>query len=310
MCNSHTENKNEFWVTLIEKGIMKMYGSTLEPMNTNPSFEVFHLIGWIPEVVVINDIANKENLWTRLHQNVLDGNILVSIGTADVDDPIDPTATQKISASTSNLNRKLIVLDLIANHTYALIGIEDVQEGRFLKCKNPWGRLPPSLPCHPFDTASWTPELCRRLRYVPPSKEDNGVFWVTWEDVVQHFTYMCLAWNPALYPYQKTFHASWNLGDRSKDAFSKETITIEYCPQFVFSIPPHAEDFEVRVMLQKHTGKFEIGKNRIAFMLYNYDGYRIIYPINALREHKYSSREVFSDVFIFENSVILLKQSV
>ena len=55
----------------------------------------------IPEVVTMNDISNKENLWTRLHQNILDGNILVSIGTGEMEDPIDPSAEHKISESTS-----------------------------------------------------------------------------------------------------------------------------------------------------------------------------------------------------------------
>ena len=119
---------------------------------------------------------------------------------------------------------------------------------------------------------------------------------------MRYFTYMCIAWNPSLYPYQKTFHAGWSLGTEPSGS-TKENVTLEYCPQYLFSIPPHTEDFEVRVMLQKHVTEFEPNQSRIAFMLFNYDGYRIVYPISALREHKYSSREVFSDVFIFENSV-------
>jgi len=101
LCNSTTSNKNEFWVPLIEKALMRLYGKALESIKTSPSFEIFHLIGWIPEIVMLADIANKENLWSRLHQNILDGNIMVALGTSEIQDPIDPAAEQKISKSTS-----------------------------------------------------------------------------------------------------------------------------------------------------------------------------------------------------------------
>jgi hypothetical protein len=48
------------------------------------------------------DIVNKDNLWNRLHQNIVDGNILVSLGTGSVEDPNDPSAKHPISVSTSN----------------------------------------------------------------------------------------------------------------------------------------------------------------------------------------------------------------
>jgi len=168
--------------------------------------------------------------------------------------------------------------------------------------------MPSKLPYHPFDTENWTPELCRRLRYVPPSQDEDGVFWIGWEDAIEHFTHLCLAWNPALYPFSKTIHSSWNLPEGIK--YNQESKLLEFCPQFLFSIGPHADDFEVRVVLQKHTSEFELGKHRISFMLFNYDGFRIVYPINVLREHQYTNREVFTDVFIFENSVFCFDKNI
>lgn len=79
---------------------------------------------------------------------------------------------------------------------------------------------------------------------------------------------------------------------------------MEYCPQFVFTIPPHKDDFEVRIFLQRHMKSFYTDKDGryLSFKLFSYEGNRIIYPDDNLRSFSYSTRELCSDVFIFENS--------
>ena len=42
-------------------------------IDSNPCVEVYHLIGWIPEILIISEISVKETLWTRLYQNFNDG---------------------------------------------------------------------------------------------------------------------------------------------------------------------------------------------------------------------------------------------
>ncbi len=225
--------------------------------------------------MVISEIGNKDSLWARLRQNLSEGNIMVSVCTG----PVDSEKT-----------------GLLPAHPYALLQLEDLKDGRRLaKCKNPLGNSTTRLRYSPTDTSRWTAELRRRLNY-DPAKPDKGIFWISWEDLATYFAMMCLAWAPALYPSRKTVHAEWlpNLS---------ETRSLDRFPQFALSVPPHPEDFEVRITLQTHVARFETGTGRVSFMLFNYDGYRIVYQTGALREHKLSAREVFSDVFIFENSV-------
>ena len=50
--------------------------------------------------------------------------------------------------------------------------------------------------------------------------------------------------------------------------------------------------------------KFEQPCN-ITYKLFSYNGDRTIYPNEYLRAHPYYPREVLSDVFIFEASVII-----
>ena len=55
-------------------------------------------------------------------------------------------------------------------------------------------------------------------------------------------------------------------------------------------------------MLRKHVKDYSC-KNAISFKLFTFDGHRIVYPMESLRTFAYTSREICSDVFIFENSV-------
>ena len=132
-----------------------------------------------------------------------------------------------------------------------------------------------------------------------------------WEDILDYYSQINLCWNPNIYPFKKQIHSSWknryfpiedypNLSGK----FLDEKYSVEYCPQFVFTIPPHKDDFEVRIFLQRHMQKFRpnTGDNYISFKLFSFEGNRVIYPDDNLRAFQYSRREMCSDVFIFENS--------
>ena len=55
-------------------------------------------------------------------------------------------------------------------------------------------------------------------------------------------------------------------------------------------------------MLRRHVKDYS-QRNTISFKLFTYDGHRIVYPLETLRTFQYPTREICSDVFIFENSV-------
>jgi hypothetical protein len=76
----------EFATQILEKAIIKLYGRCYNTINTNPSIEMHHFIGWIPETVKFSDVNNKENLWSRMKQNFKEGNIILSINEAGDDE--------------------------------------------------------------------------------------------------------------------------------------------------------------------------------------------------------------------------------
>lgn len=132
-------------------------------------------------------------------------------------------------------------------------------------------------------------------------EEENGIFWIEWESVLQHFSNIYLAWNTEIYPYK--YHFSSIIRPSDNSCFSNENINLEHNSQYLITIPEHKEDFEMRILLQRNIKKFEENSlKKISFKLFWYEGFPIIYPIDHLRSLPNTVREVNSDVFIFESS--------
>lgn len=108
-----------------------------------------------------------------------------------------------------------------------------------------------------------------------------------------------------MYPFKKTLHSSWINHDK-EGLYKPFKHSLEECPQFLIRIPPHDEDFEVRVCVDKHVKRLGQDTEHITYQLFSFNGDRIIYPIDSLRSHPYYNREILSDVFIFEASVNLM----
>lgn len=97
-------------------------------------------------------------------------------------------------------------------------------------------------------------------------------------------------------------HSKFNFALDTKSKFTQNAYCLYNNPQVLFTIPPHQEDFEIRIMLRRHVKDFS-APNKVHFKLFTFDGQRIVYPIESLRNSLPNTREILSDVFIFENSV-------
>ena len=189
---------------------------------------------------------------------------------------------------------------MIEDHSYTVIYLKVVNNKKLLMCKNPWGHT------IPFKTA--------RLQEDPDSllnneiyfnDEDQGLFWIEWEKALELFSYIYLAWNPDIYPFKYKFTSNFtNKTFLNKNShFYDQNFNLEYNPQYIITIPPHSEDFEVRIIISKHVNKLEAkssNSNKISYKLFNYEGYMIIYPLDHLRTLTDCKMDVTSDVFIFE----------
>ncbi|KAG9476084.1 hypothetical protein GDO78_002914 [Eleutherodactylus coqui] len=163
---SYSNNKNELWVSLIEKAYMKVMGGYDFP-GSNSNIDLHALTGWIPERIAMhsdNQSFNKENTFRMLYQRFHKGDVLIT------------TATGVMSEEEGEK------WGLVPTHAYAVLDIREYKSLRFLQLKNPWSHLRWKGRFCEKDERSWTPELQKYLNFDPRTaqKIDNGNSF-TWD---------------------------------------------------------------------------------------------------------------------------------
>jgi calpain-7 len=105
-------------------------------------------------------------------------------------------------------------LGLAGEHDYAVLDLKEVGSQRLLLVKNPWcdGMVWKGSILQPSSSSpsqSWTKDLASAL----PSNSTTtpGTFWMSFEDIIQHFESLYLNWNPGLFRHRQDHHFSWTL---------------------------------------------------------------------------------------------------
>ncbi|CCT71427.1 related to calpain-like protease palBory [Fusarium fujikuroi IMI 58289] len=184
-------NPQLIWPALLEKAYLKVRGGYDFP-GSNSGTDLWVLTGWIPEQIFLQrEDLEVDKLWERIKNAHDSENVVVTLGTG------------RISAEEED------ILGLIGEHDYAIMDLEMIGDGRRLLVKNPWcdgpvwkGGIPQA-----FDGELPTPYAASPQHKSPPSVA--GSFWMTLEDVLQHFESMYLNWNPALFPHRQDHHFTW-----------------------------------------------------------------------------------------------------
>ncbi|KAM8811781.1 calpain-7 isoform 3-T3 [Eudromia elegans] len=189
---SYSNNKNELWVSLIEKAYMKVMGGYDFP-GSNSNIDLHALTGWIPERIAMhsdNQAFNKDNTFRMLYQRFHKGDVLIT------------TATGVMSEEEGEK------WGLVPTHAYAVLDIREYKGLRFLQLKNPWSHLRWKGRYSENDTRNWTPDLQKYLNFDPRTaqKIDNGIFWISWEDLCQYYDVIYLSWNPSLFKESTCIH--------------------------------------------------------------------------------------------------------
>ncbi|XP_071417301.1 calpain-7 isoform X3 [Pithys albifrons albifrons] len=189
---SYSNNKNELWVSLIEKAYMKVMGGYDFP-GSNSNIDLHALTGWIPERIAMhsdNQAFNKDSTFRMLHQRFHKGDVLIT------------TATGVMSEEEGEK------WGLVPTHAYAVLDIREYKGLRFLQLKNPWSHLRWKGRYSENDTRNWTPDLQKYLNFDPRTaqKIDNGIFWISWDDLCQYYDVIYLSWNPSLFKESTCIH--------------------------------------------------------------------------------------------------------
>uniref|UniRef100_A0A8B9HF97 Calpain catalytic domain-containing protein n=1 Tax=Astyanax mexicanus TaxID=7994 RepID=A0A8B9HF97_ASTMX len=260
---SYSSNRNELWVSLIEKAYMKVMGGYDFP-GSNSNIDLHALTGWIPERIAMhsdNQSFSKDDTFRMLYQRFHRGDVLITTATG---------------VMTEEEGEKW---GLVPTHAYAVLDIREYKGKRFLQLKNPWSHLRWKGRYSERDEKNWTPDLLKYLNFDPKTaqKFDNGVFWIIWEDLCQYYDVIYLSWNPSLFKESSCIHSSWD----GKQGPVKDAYSLANNPQYKLEVQCPQGGAAVWVLLTRHiTDKDDFAQNRefITLVVYKTDGKKVYYP--------------------------------
>jgi calpain-7 len=239
----------ELWVCLIEKAYMKLCGGYDFP-GSNSGVDLFSLTGWIPErVLFAKDSANvkdfethPERAWERISSASTFGDCLITVST-----------TTEMTESQAD------AVGLVTGHAYAVLSVVETKSGtRLLQLKNPWGRKGFTGRYSSGDSVSWSdPGLCAEVGYNAElaAKQDDGIFWICWEDILHYFKNFHLSWNPSLFKFRATMHGRWPKGQGPTD----DSYNVGDNPQYLLKLSESAirRKATVWILISRHVTKQE-----------------------------------------------------
>jgi len=239
----------ELWVPIIEKAYMKLCGGYDFP-GSNSAVDMFSLTGWIPERIFFAQNEKKcrdyetpaERAWDRLKSASKFGDCLITVSTSS---ELTEEEAERVG--------------LVTAHAYAVLDVfESTTLGvRLLQLKNPWMKGGWKGKYSATDMKSWSNQLQHEVGYKRQEaiKHEDGVFWISWNDVLHYFSNMFLSWNPDLFQHKVTTHATWPKEVGPKD----DSYNAGENPQYIVSLSDDAikSKATVWILLSRHVKKQE-----------------------------------------------------
>mmetsp|Transcript_7231 Transcript_7231/g.15447 ORF Transcript_7231/g.15447 Transcript_7231/m.15447 type:complete len:578 (+) Transcript_7231:926-2659(+) len=253
LCSQTSGNHSqlELFCSIVEKAYMKLCGGYDFP-GSNSGVDLFSLTGWIPERIFfpsrrqdgeIRDFeTHPHRAWERLFSANSFGDCLITVSTS-----------RDITENEAD------ALGLVTGHAYAVLNVFQSQNGtKLLQLKNPWACKGWNGKYSPHDKISWRDQSLRsEVGYDPieAAKHDNGIFWISWEDVLLYFRNLQLSWNPKLFSYRYTTHGLWPVEQGPEiDAFD-----VGENPQYIMVLSDKAvlKKPTIWVLISRHVSKQE-----------------------------------------------------
>lgn len=86
-------------------------------------------------------------------------------------------------------------------------------------------------------------------------EHDDGIFWISWSDVLRYFQNLQLSWNPALFSCRVTTHDTWPATQGPKN----DTFNIGENPQYILELSNAAvsNGATIWILISRHVTKQE-----------------------------------------------------
>ncbi|XP_062861179.1 calpain-5a [Trichomycterus rosablanca] len=309
----HSNDSNEFWSALVEKAYAKLYGcyEVLDGGNTADALVDF--TGGVSEPIDLLEgrFGQEEEARNQLFERVLKvhnrgGLISCSIR----------------ATSQADMEARLDC-GLVKGHAYAVTDVHRIRLGHgllayfksekltMIRMRNPWGEREWNG-AWSDSSEEWQRVSKGERENLGVTVQDDGEFWMTFEDFSKYFTdlILCRLINTSYISIHKTWEeavifGAWShnedpLRNRSGGCINHKTTYLQN-PQYVFDVKK-PED-EVLICLQQKDKRSQQGKKEN--LAIGFDIQRV--ELNrTYRMHK-SQQKLFSSVYINSRSVFLRK---
>ncbi|XP_063061438.1 calpain-5a isoform X2 [Engraulis encrasicolus] len=309
----HSNDKNEFWSALVEKAYAKLYGCYEALDGGNTADALVDFTGGVSEPMDLDEgqFATDEAARNELFERVLkvhNRGGLISCS---------------IRATTSADMEARLSCGLVKGHAY---GVTDVRKARLghgllayfkseklsmIRMRNPWGEREWNGPWSD-SSEEWQKVSKSEREKLGVTVEDDGEFWMNFEDFCKYFTdlILCRLINTSYLSIHKTWeeavmHGSWthhNDPRRSRAGGcinQKETYLLN--PQYVFDVTK-AED-EVLICLQQRDRRVQTSEGKGQNLAIGFDIHRV--ELNRKYRMHVNQQKVGSSIYINSRCVFL-----
>lgn len=259
----HSNDRNELWCALVEKAYAKLTGCYEALDGGNTADALVDFTGGVTEPVelsegdYLNDADKRNELFERVLKVHNRGGLISS----------------SIKATSADEMEARLACGLVKGHAYAVTDVRKVRLGHgllaffksekldMIRMRNPWGEREWTGPWSD-SSEEWQKVSKSEREKLGVTVEDDGEFWMTFEDFCKYFTdiILCRLINTSYLSIHKTWEeavlrGSWikhddALQNRSGGCVNYKNTYLQN-PQFVFDVKK-PED-EILICLQQKT---------------------------------------------------------
>ncbi|KAM7330470.1 hypothetical protein ACRRTK_009659 [Alexandromys fortis] len=309
----HSNSRNEFWCALVEKAYAKLAGCYQALDGGNTADALVDFTGGVSEPIDLTegDFANDEAKRNHLFERVLKVHSRGGLISAS------------IKAVTAADMEARLACGLVKGHAYAITDVRKVRLGHgllaffksekldMIRLRNPWGEREWNGPWS--DTSEeWKKVSKGEREKMGVTVQDDGEFWMTFEDVCRYFTDIikCRLLNTSYLSIHKTWEearlrGAWTRHEDPQQNRSGGCInhkdTFFQNPQYIFEVKK-PED-EVLICIQQRPKRSTRREGKGENLAIGFD----IYKVEENRQYRMHSlqHKAASSIYINSRSVFL-----
>lgn len=309
----HSNSRNEFWCALVEKAYAKLAGCYQALDGGNTADALVDFTGGVSEPIDLTegDFANDEAKRNQLFERMLKVHSRGGLISAS------------IKAVTAADMEARLACGLVKGHAYAVTDVRKVRLGHgllaffksekldMIRLRNPWGEREWNGPWS--DTSEeWQKVSKSEREKMGVTVQDDGEFWMTFEDVCRYFTdiIQCRLLNTSYLSIHKTWEearlrGAWTrhedpLQNRSGGCINHKNTFFQN-PQYIFDVKK-PED-EVLICIQQRPKQSTRRDGKGENLAIGFD----IYKVEENRQYRMHSLQhrAASSIYINSRSVFL-----